>query len=646
MNHAGSKNGQSCRRKKGRCLGSTSRATGQPDGPEFSNLPEANALPQAARLPEEIDKLMDWRPASELDLAELVLRMSADAQANNRVPRSSMAATMHDCMKENATELAPGVHFKPLTAAGFAEMLPKLQASLSQDERSAADSDLDGQPELRAGLQGKGVSTTTNSRSRPPSNPAAKAAKPSADSGLCRAFFDKPCARSAAASQQKRGNAQDCASAKASARTATKQRQSNLPQASTAQPHAAASSKIPNTPARANSSGSKLGTHFLHHSNSADGSTVSTVSTQSSCAGDGARTRAGPKVQTSTASLKPPGTMHGLMSVEAMKAPTASEALKGPTETKDMQFSKACRPGMAEPGPEAAVRRADEAAAALILEDQKEREMKLLRQQMHQARLEKAAARKANVKAKAAQPVRGNSAMQVSGSQIPLGPDLALPVIQGTSAQKATKSLSADLKKNKANVPPSLLSAHAQLDLAMAADSAAELQTAIMSTVKALAALKPGQAGVDETKSRISAANCMLRAHQATSASRVPPSRPSPQQSGCMQHTGEVEPASIYQLQKPTSCLLSGLNNSKKTSLTAEPISKNTADAGSLAPSDGMGAWNDLSSLCVVCLDSKPQIVFAPCQHAVACRGCTAKIIAKSSECPVCRCQISATHLV
>ena len=43
---------------------------------------------------------------------------------------------------------------------------------------------------------------------------------------------------------------------------------------------------------------------------------------------------------------------------------------------------------------------------------------------------------------------------------------------------------------------------------------------------------------------------------------------------------------------------------------------------------------------CIVCMEAKVQIVFSPCGHAVACRACSASLAAKSSVCPVCRCEV------
>lgn len=63
-----------------------------------------------------------------------------------------------------------------------------------------------------------------------------------------------------------------------------------------------------------------------------------------------------------------------------------------------------------------------------------------------------------------------------------------------------------------ARLPASLVSANGLLDVAMAANDAAELQAAIVSTVKAMAALKPGQADLQEVNVELPAcAGALIR---------------------------------------------------------------------------------------------------------------------------------------
>lgn len=43
---------------------------------------------------------------------------------------------------------------------------------------------------------------------------------------------------------------------------------------------------------------------------------------------------------------------------------------------------------------------------------------------------------------------------------------------------------------------------------------------------------------------------------------------------------------------------------------------------------------------CVVCMEAASQVVFQPCNHAVVCKVCAAKIFGQTRECPLCRCKI------
>eukprot|EP01000_Liburna_glaciale_P003784 NODE_3185_length_485_cov_774.165138_g2542_i0.p1 GENE.NODE_3185_length_485_cov_774.165138_g2542_i0~~NODE_3185_length_485_cov_774.165138_g2542_i0.p1 ORF type:complete len:150 (-),score=76.09 NODE_3185_length_485_cov_774.165138_g2542_i0:34-462(-) len=40
--------------------------------------------------------------------------------------------------------------------------------------------------------------------------------------------------------------------------------------------------------------------------------------------------------------------------------------------------------------------------------------------------------------------------------------------------------------------------------------------------------------------------------------------------------------------------------------------------------------------LCVVCMESQKEVIFYPCRHKVACRGCAEKV----GQCPMCRADV------
>ena len=88
--------------------------------------PQSSSNTLGAHLREEISKLMNWKQMTPEEFAAQVLQMSANVQATKDHPKSPMAAMMHECMKNNGVEVAPGVYLNPLTAPGMAEMLPKM----------------------------------------------------------------------------------------------------------------------------------------------------------------------------------------------------------------------------------------------------------------------------------------------------------------------------------------------------------------------------------------------------------------------------------------------------------------------------------------------------------------------------------------
>ena len=62
------------------------------------------------------------------------------------------------------------------------------------------------------------------------------------------------------------------------------------------------------------------------------------------------------------------------------------------------------------------------------------------------------------------------------------------------------------------------------------------------------------------------------------------------------------------------------------------------------APGPGAGAAAGVADveeeLCAICWDNPKQIIFDPCGHHIACKGCTADIQKHSNECPICRVKI------
>lgn len=49
------------------------------------------------------------------------------------------------------------------------------------------------------------------------------------------------------------------------------------------------------------------------------------------------------------------------------------------------------------------------------------------------------------------------------------------------------------------------------------------------------------------------------------------------------------------------------------------------------------GAESENHDLCVICMETAPEVSFQPCGHAVTCRSCAAKVVASKRACPMCR---------
>lgn len=141
----------------------------------------------------------------------------------------------------------------------------------------------------------------------------------------------------------------------------------------------------------------------------------------------------------------------------------------------------------------------------------------------------------------------------------------------------------------------------------------------------------------------------MLRICQHASDVTITTARASLQRSRDAQASA-AQPSSIQQLQEPLSArrpepkASNGLSPHEQLLHEERLIVSDRADAGSA--NDSMEDSDDPAGLCVVCLETKSQVVFAPSQHAKACKTCAVKISAKFNECHVCRCTILATYTV
>ena len=148
-----------------------------------------------------------------------------------------------------------------------------------------------------------------------------------------------------------------------------------------------------------------------------------------------------------------------------------------------------------------------------------------------------------------------------------------------------------------------------------------------------------------QTRTRLSAAKIRLRDCQ-TSTAAIAAATFSSQPSQPQQHAAGAQSSPTDWSQVSSLPLRPRPRASNVPFVHQDHVSKDTS--ASIRPSSlhSVGVEDDTSSMCVVCLDSEPQIIFKPCLHMVACCACAARIAAKSNDCPLCRCFISATQLL
>ena len=70
------------------------------------------------------------------------------------------------------------------------------------------------------------------------------------------------------------------------------------------------------------------------------------------------------------------------------------------------------------------------------------------------------------------------------------------------------------------------------------------------------------------------------------------------------------------------------------------PLSVRPQHAQSLKSKAQAYADEEYDSLCVICMEAAPAVMFQPCLHAVACKACASKVAACSNACPMCRCEV------
>ncbi|KAK9868493.1 hypothetical protein WJX84_011763 [Apatococcus fuscideae] len=77
-------------------------------------------------------------------------------------------------------------------------------------------------------------------------------------------------------------------------------------------------------------------------------------------------------------------------------------------------------------------------------------------------------------------------------------------------------------------------------------------------------------------------------------------------------------------------------------SLPANPTESSGSSSAQAQAADTVLLYqgDDEDSLCVICMETLPDVAFQPCGHAVACGSCAAKVVARMNCCPVCRCQL------
>lgn len=68
-------------------------------------------------------------------------------------------------------------------------------------------------------------------------------------------------------------------------------------------------------------------------------------------------------------------------------------------------------------------------------------------------------------------------------------------------------------------------------------------------------------------------------------------------------------------------------------------VSVSSSNGGHAPQADEVGGECSAEDdgMCIICMEKPSDAVFEPCGHAIACSSCAARVVAKSSSCPMCR---------
>ncbi len=127
-----------------------------------------------------------------------------------------------------------------------------------------------------------------------------------------------------------------------------------------------------------------------------------------------------------------------------------------------------------------------------------------------------------------------------------------------------------------------------------------------------------------------------------TCQERLQASRAAIAQSGQVAHAASIDPSVATSVQNAAQS--SDERLSQAPSGTVRDL-RNSSQPG-VSHSTRQDDEDDRVELCAICMECVVDTIFMPCRHTVTCRACAKKVMQRTAECPMCRCQLSGTPLI
>ncbi len=141
-----------------------------------------------------------------------------------------------------------------------------------------------------------------------------------------------------------------------------------------------------------------------------------------------------------------------------------------------------------------------------------------------------------------------------------------------------------------------------------------------------------------QARTLLSQAKGMLR----TCQQRLQASRAAIAQSRQVAHAASIDPSVATSAQNAAQSSAEQL--SQAPSRTSHNP-RNSSQPG-MSHSTRQDDEDDGFELCAICMECAVDTIFMPCRHTVTCSACAKRVMQRTAECPMCRCQLSGTPLI